>query len=155
MEQLEQLTTKEALGVGALAGGMVAVYLVFAIAIYILLTIAMWKMFEKAGVAGWKSLIPIYNIYKFCQIIGMSFWILVILLPVALGVIAGLINNEYVTTISSCVYSIILSIVMAIKTGKAFDKSTGFIVGLALFPYIFELILGFGSSKYVGDYKEA
>ena len=31
--------------------------------LYVLLIIGMWKVFEKAGVAGWKSLIPFYNIF--------------------------------------------------------------------------------------------
>ena len=28
-----------------------------------------WKTFEKAGVAGWKSLIPIYNLFVSAKII--------------------------------------------------------------------------------------
>ena len=31
--------------------------------IYVILVAGMWKMFEKAGIAGWKAIIPIYNIY--------------------------------------------------------------------------------------------
>ena len=31
--------------------------------IYIILVAGMWKMFEKAGIDGWKAIIPIYNIY--------------------------------------------------------------------------------------------
>lgn len=152
---MDSLTTNQALGLGAVLGGMFAVVIVCAIAWYILLVIAMWKIFAKAGVAGWKSLIPIYNVYKYCQIIGVSFWIYVLLVPFVIGLITAIFNNQDVTTIVSGLYSIFISIFMAIKTGKAFDKSTGFIVGLVLLSSIFELILAFGSSKYVGDYKEA
>ena len=28
---------------------------------YVLCLIARWKVFDKAGIAGWKSLIPIYS----------------------------------------------------------------------------------------------
>ena len=152
---MDSLTTNQALGIGAVLGGMFAVVIVCAIAWYILLIIAMWKIFAKAGVAGWKSLIPIYNVYKYCQIIGISFWIYVLLVPFVLGVVTAIFNNQDVTTIVSGLYSIFIYIFMAIKTGKAFDKSAGFIVGLVLLSNIFELILAFGSSKYVGDYKEA
>lgn len=45
----------------AVAGGFFAVYLVIAIVLGALLLIANWKIFTKAGQAGWKTLIPIYN----------------------------------------------------------------------------------------------
>lgn len=152
---MENLTTNQALGVGAVVGGMFAVAIVVALAIYVLLIVAWWKIFDKAGVAGWKSLIPIYNIYKYCQIIGISFWINVLLIPLVAGILAGIINNPTITTIINAAYSLYICIYTGIKTGKAFGKSTGFIVGLILLTNIFELILAFGSSKYVGDYKEA
>ena len=31
----------------------------------------MWLIFEKAGEAGWKSIIPIYNLYIMLEIIGL------------------------------------------------------------------------------------
>ena len=38
-------------------------FLLVALAIAVIEIIAAWKLFEKAGVEGWKSLIPIYNVY--------------------------------------------------------------------------------------------
>jgi hypothetical protein len=38
-------------------------YFVLILVLVVLLIVAYWKMFTKAGVAGWKSLIPIYNVY--------------------------------------------------------------------------------------------
>ena len=32
-----------------------------AILFYILTVAAQWVVFQKAGIAGWKSIIPIYN----------------------------------------------------------------------------------------------
>lgn len=37
-----------------------------------------------------------------------------------------------------------------VKLGKAFNQSTGFIIGLIFLTPIFEMILGFGSAQYVG-----
>ena len=34
-----------------------------AILFYILTVAAQWVVFQKAGIAGWKSIIPIYNSY--------------------------------------------------------------------------------------------
>ena len=47
----------------ALALGMGLVLIVFALAWYILQVVAYWKIFTKAGEAGWKSIIPVYNTY--------------------------------------------------------------------------------------------
>ena len=142
------------LGAGIL-GGLVATIIIFGSIFYILLIIAWWKLFTKAGVAGWKSIIPIYNVYKFCQIIGMSFWIYYLGIPLVIGVIGAIINNQDATNLLSGCYTLFVDIYTAILLGKAFNKGTGFKVGLVLLPNIFLLILGFDSSKYVGSYKEA
>ena len=42
--------------------------------LYVLLIIGMWKVFEKAGVAGWKSLIPFYNIFVLITKIANKPW---------------------------------------------------------------------------------
>ena len=34
----------------------------FTIALVVLVIVALWKIFEKAGEPGWKALIPFYNI---------------------------------------------------------------------------------------------
>lgn len=47
---------------GALAAAGIVSTLV-ALAIYVLQIIGWWKIFTKAGEAGWKSLIPLYNLY--------------------------------------------------------------------------------------------
>ncbi|MGI9543162.1 MAG: signal peptidase I [Cyclobacteriaceae bacterium] len=39
-----------------------------------------WKLFEKAGQEGWKSLIPFYNWYIHLQIIGRPIWWIALLL---------------------------------------------------------------------------
>ena len=36
---------------------------IFSFIFLVLLIVAVWNIFENAGVAGWKALIPIYNIY--------------------------------------------------------------------------------------------
>ncbi|MFA8299808.1 MAG: signal peptidase I [Hyphomicrobiales bacterium] len=39
-----------------------------------------WKLFEKAGVAGWKTLIPYYNLYVWLRIVKKPLWWYIILL---------------------------------------------------------------------------
>ncbi len=49
----------------------------------------MWKLFTKAGQAGWKCLIPIYNYYIMLKIGGKpGWWLLLMLIPFVNIVIA-------------------------------------------------------------------
>jgi signal peptidase I len=47
-------------------------------------TIGYWKLFQKAGIEGWKSLIPFYSEYIICtEIVGKpKWWIIYLFIPV-------------------------------------------------------------------------
>jgi len=46
-------------------------------------TIGYWKLFEKANVEAWKSLIPIYSEFYLIKIVGKpSWWILYLFIPI-------------------------------------------------------------------------
>lgn len=114
--------TAAAAGVG---GGVMLFWLV----ILVLSIVACWKVFTKAGKPGWASIIPIYNIYVLMTIIGKpGWWLLLFFIP--------LVN-------------LVISIIVMIELAKCFGKGGGFAVGLILLPFIFMLILAFGSAKYV------
>ena len=98
--------------------------------VIIISLIAQWKIFTKAGEAGWKAIIPIYNLYILCKIVdGKGIKFLLFLIPIV-----------------NVVYSILLNIRMA----RAFGKGSGFAVGLIFLNTIFTLILGFGDAQYIG-----
>lgn len=46
-----------------------------AILFYILTVAAQWVVFQKAGIAGWKSIIPIYNSYCLFKIAWGNGWV--------------------------------------------------------------------------------
>ena len=161
MQTTTTLTQNQMVAAGGVLGAILATAGIFIIAIYILLIIAWWKLFTKAGEAGWKSIIPIYNIYVFCKIIGINFWIYCLAIPVVLSVLYTVIvgnasDFNQLTTLGVIItfvyvgYYIFLDIYTAIKLGNAFKKGAGFKVGLVLLPNIFLLILAFGASKYAG-----
>src|SRR4029434_11244062 len=55
---------------------------IISLAIAVLIIVAMWKVFTKAGQPGWASIIPIYNLYVLCKIAGRpGWWLLLILIP--------------------------------------------------------------------------
>src|SRR5438034_10009022 len=56
---------------------------IFYLAFTILMIAAWWKIFTKAGQPGWACIIPIYNLYVWCKIVGRQWWwILLMLIPV-------------------------------------------------------------------------
>ena len=151
MESLTSLSSEEALAAGGVLGGIIGIVLSAGLIFYILLVVAWWKIFTKAGEAGWKSIIPIYNLYILCRIVGINFWIYCLGIPLVLGVISAILGSENtVANLLTSLYYIFIDIYLAIKLGDAFKKGVGFKVGLVLLSAIFYMILGFGDSKYIG-----
>lgn len=106
------------------------IYMVILLAIAVISLISMWKIFAKAGEAGWKALIPIYNMYILFQITwGKGIYFLLMLIPLA---------------------NFIILIITYVKLANAFGKSGAFAVGLVFLPAIFMPILAFGSAEYQG-----
>src|SRR5882757_2667865 len=106
------------------------VSVIFGLLVALVLIVAMWKVFTKAGQPGWASIIPIYNLYIWCKIVGRPWWwILLMLIPFV---------------------NFIICIILCIDLAKSFGKGVGFGIGLALLGIIFFPILGFGSAQYQG-----
>ena len=119
----------------AAASGVSAVYAILSLAISVLTLVAMWKLFVKAGKAGWKCLIPFYNTYCLYDIAWGNGWLFLLMFVPCVNVVVG--------------------IMMLFKLAKAFGQSTGFGFGLLFLNTIFILILGFGSAEYVGPQVSA
>ena len=103
---------------------------IFWVAFMILMIVGVWKIFTKAGQPGWASIIPIYNWYVWCKIVGRpGWWVLLLFIPFV---------------------NFIVGIVLCIDLAKSFGKGVGFGIGLVLLPLIFCPILGFGSAQYQG-----
>jgi hypothetical protein len=107
-------------------GIVVVIYL----AIVVLLIAAAWRIFTKAGEAGWKCLIPIYNIIVLLRIVGRQWWwILLMLIPIV---------------------GIVVWLIVSLDLAKSFGRGGGFGVGLFFLSFVFGPILGFGSATYAG-----
>ncbi len=121
----------------ATLASLISTYSLIILAFYVLIIVAQWKIFTKAGQEGWKALIPIYNVVVLYKIIGLSPWLLLLYLLSVVPVVGWII-------------SVALSIVSMVKLAKAFNQSTAFIFGLLFLSPIFQMILGFGEAEYVG-----
>ena len=106
-------------------------WLAFGFIVLIIIIAAIWRVFEKAGKPGWKSIIPIYNIIILLDIVGKPRWWIFLMIFVPLG-------------------NFIWGIWTLNLLSLSFGKKEGFTVGMYFLPFIFFPILGFGNSEYKG-----
>ncbi len=107
------------------------VWVVYCI-ILLIIIIAWWNIFEKAGQPGWKAIIPLYNAYILLKIVGKpDWWLLMFFIP--------FVNFVFIIW----TYNML---------SKSFGKDEAFTVGLVLLGFIFFPVLGFGSAMYLGPY---
>jgi hypothetical protein len=105
-------------------------YLAFFLILGIIIIIARWKIFQKAGKPGWAAIVPIYNFIVELEIIGKPWWwLLLMFIPIV---------------------NIVFAIMIVNLLAKSFGKDVGFTLGLLFLPFIFYPILGFGKAEYVG-----
>ncbi len=103
--------------------------IIFSLVIGVLMIVALWKIFTKAGEAGWKSIIPFLNTFVLFRIAGLNPWLfLLMLIPFV---------------------NLVVWIVVSLKLGERFGKGTAWtIFMLIIFSVIGYLILGFGGDQY-------
>ncbi len=127
---------------------------ILALSIPVLMIIAYWKIFSKAGEPGWASLIPLYSgyvQYRFTWDVRYYF--------ITLGCFALIFSTVWIyplNTLLTPLYIIailvieIMNIISLHKLSRAFGHDIGFTLGLIFLEPIFIMILGFGSSEYEG-----
>ena len=154
MSEIEQTATQAAI-VGGLVALGVGALVTLAIAWFVLQAIADWKIFTKAGEAGWKSLIPIYNVYVeydlcWSGVLGLVY--------IALTICANFLtsgqnvaNWRMIIGAVMIIIALILHVMQSLRLARSFGKGTGFGICLILFGPIARMVLGFGSATYVGN----
>ena len=101
---------------------------VFLFALVALAAAGMWATFSKAGIDGWKSLIPIYNVVLWLQIANKpAWWLLLLLCPIV---------------------NVVFMILVTLEVAKRFGRGPGFGIGLAFLPFVFYPMLGWGASQF-------
>lgn len=157
----------------AVAAGFVAGSVFFVLFIcfvlWLLLVIAHWRMFTKAGEAGWKSIVPIYSDYTMFKLAWNTnaFWgflICSLVMGVSMslsgsydvtssGQVVATGNGNFIFDILTFISSIgylFFSVMLALKTALAYGKGTLYAVGLVLLPNVFTMIIAFGNARYRG-----
>ena len=95
---------------------------------FVFLLAAGWKMYVKAGQAGWVAIVPFVNFFGLVKIIHKPWWwFLLLFIPFV---------------------NIVIWILMYNGLSKAFGRGVGMTLLLIFFPPIGYLILGFGDDRY-------
>lgn len=111
---------------GEAAGNTTSV--VVSLALAVLWIVAVWQVYTKAGQPGWAAIIPIYNMYVWCKLVGRpGWWVILLFIPFV---------------------NFIIQLILSLDLAKSFGKGAG--IGVWLLPFIFVLILAFGSARYEG-----
>ncbi len=127
-------------------------------ALCLLLLIAEWKVFTKAGRAGWKALIPFYGAFTYWDVAWEEEQFLVVLAgSVAVGLLyyVGVFMGWFggilyaVISIGWSIFALVRTIQMGIRMAHRFGKSTAFgVVCIAFFSFVGLPILAWGSADY-------
>lgn len=112
------------------AAGVYIAYLAILLVVGVIILVATWKLFTKAGKPGWAAIVPFYNNYCMFEMVFGNGWLFLLLLVPCVNVIIGFMLN--------------------FKLAKSFGQGTAFGLGLIFLYPIFICILGFGKYDYIG-----
>ena len=100
------------------------------LAVCIIVIVAEWKLFQKAGRPGWAALIPFYNTYVMFDIVyGKGIKFLTLLIPF---------------------YNIYVLIKLYLDLAKCYGYPPAFGVGILFLNVIFLPMMAFSDSEYQG-----
>ncbi len=113
---------------GGLAGALIGlVFNLIILAYVVVLIMAQWKIFEKAGKPGWAAIVPIYNLIVLLEIVDRPLWWIFLL--ICTGPIGG--------------------ILISMDLAENFGKTKGWGIGMLFFlGFIGFPMLGFGDAQY-------
>lgn len=107
--------------------------ILFSIITTVLVWLGSYKVYEKAGEAGWKAIIPFYNFYVELDFLGYNPWLfLLMFVPIV---------------------NVVFSIMVTYKLAKAFDKGLLMTLGLCIVPFIAYPVLGFSDAQFTKPVK--
>jgi hypothetical protein len=121
---VKQVSTSTTTSVAMPGMGIVILFLL----LVLFLIASLWKVFTKAGEAGWQCLIPLWNVFVLVKISGKPWWwFLLLFIPVV---------------------NLIVYILVFIALAARFNRGALFGLGLFFLGFIFFPILAFGKAEY-------
>lgn len=119
-------TTTTSSGLGGADPMVYNLIVLLGLALAVLMVVALWKLFKKAGKPGWAAIVPFYNTWVMVEIAGLSaLWFVLLFIPFVNIVAVVFIYNGI---------------------AKAFGKGVGTTVLMLLFPYVMFPYLAFSKN---------
>ena len=117
---------------------------------YLMTAIGYAKMYRKAGEAGWKAFIPVFNTYNNYKIAwNGKFFFLYIALYVLFGAIAnGTGIAMQLAAAAAGIALLVVDVKRNVKMANHFGNGFGTGIALILFPGITAMILGLGKAEF-------
>jgi hypothetical protein len=134
------LTAEDEAGLAALTGGFLLFVTLISLVFLVVMIASLWKIFEKAGVEGWKAIIPVYNGWVLAEIVGKPGW----------WALVGLGGIIPVVGFIASIAAFVLGIILAIELAKSFGKDPIYAALYVLVPIVGYPMLAFGADKYIG-----
>lgn len=126
-------------GLGIFA--ILLILLVFALAIVVI--VAQWKLFKKAGKKGWESIIPFYSTWVLIEIAGLNWWYFLLAISGSILSLLGIEGLGFITNIAGWLVNFLCFYNLAKKT-KQNEVLYG-ILGIFV-SFVPILILGFSKN---------
>ena len=127
--------------------GLIIFVLLIIIAFYIVYVVALAKLFNKAGEAGWKAIIPFYNTFVLIQIAGLNWWYFLIAISGTIFSILNIDGLDYICNLAALAVNFFVFYNLAKKMKQ---QPVGFAVASIFVAPIITMVLGF-SNKYIYD----
>ena len=128
----------------ALWAGLAVFWFIFAIGFYILSSIFLMKIFEKAGVQGkWRAWVPIYNYMVFSKLGDLSPWLILI----AIGASVLLSWIPVIGPIIS-IAAFVVTLLAAWRVGLKLQKEPVWLILYFFLSIVWLGILGFDKSRW-------
>ena len=119
---------------------------------WVLTSIALWRIFSKAGRPGWAGLLPLYNLYVLFDIAWETklFWYEMLLVSAAVTTVFVPMEMGTLYGVCTVIAALGLGVALLFHLARAFGKGAGFALGLILITIPFLLILALGDARYTG-----
>ena len=130
------MNTSSLLTLASITGALASL---MSLGIAIMLLASWWMVFEKAGLAGWKGLIPFYNMWLLVtKIANQPWWVFVAFFAATL--LGGAVRViPLIGWILGLVIMLVPSVFIGINVAKNFGKDLAFGIGLGfvvLYPVL-------------------
>lgn len=133
-----------------------AIYILMALALWVIETVGKWQVYRKLEIPSWKCLIPYYNNYvEFKRVWEVKYYIVWLFATICLAFLPSLTDDigffMRLLVLAVTLLQYVVYFVFCMKMAEVFQKGIAWAAGLFFLPFVFYPILGFSRDIPYGD----